>query len=277
MRRQEDIQPKRTFQRGVFSVIPQILYEVSQHLSEKRLALPSTGADARSDSAVAEGTIVTSLLNAGNKEWGIYSPNVDSKNNRSWYDVKIGDLFVDIKITTLDTRDNTNAKAAIFYLLTGLDLDNFVLKTQEKYYFKDLKTYEIPDEHRDYYYLVINKRDTTDIFPVSLKGIKDIAPNPSNPPFQARFDNCREPVQRTWEEAKNFLLNVWAESVQRKIKSLGDGMWAHYPEYFFSKNEGLVDRKKESELYSFPENSVDIAHAMFRATGRKFDKKGNNK
>lgn len=256
-------------------MIPQILFEVSQHLSERKLVLPSTGTDARSDSAVAEGTIVTSLLNAGNKEWGIYSPNVDSKNNRSWYDVKIGDLFVDIKITTLDTRDNTNAKAAIFYLLTGLDLDEFEFKHQEKPYFNDLKKHENPDEHRDYYYLVINKRDTSDIFPVSLKGIKDIAPNPSNPPFQARFNNCRHPVQRTWEEAKNFLLSVWAESVRRKIRSLGDGMWTHYPEYFLPVRDGLVDKKGESEAYPLLENSMDLAHAMFRATGRKFDNQGN--
>ncbi|RKV31241.1 restriction endonuclease [Helicobacter pylori] len=66
--------------------------------------------------------------------------------------------------------------------------------------------------NRDYYFLIINKNDPKDIFINSLKGIQTLQPN--NLPFQCKWDNNREIVQRDFIESKNFILSALAKSVK---------------------------------------------------------------
>ncbi|MFP6045981.1 restriction endonuclease, partial [Helicobacter pylori] len=58
---------------------------------------------------------------------------------------------------------------------------------------------------------IINKNDPKDIFINSLKGIQTLQPN--NLPFQCKWDNNREIVQRNFIESKNFILSALAKSV----------------------------------------------------------------
>ena len=85
---------------------------------------------------------------------------------------------------------------------------------QAKNFFKDMKRLEDPDEEKDYYYLIVNKLDPEDVFIVSLKGIRHCHPASNNPPFQANWGKCREPVVRSWAEAKEFLLDSGASQLQ---------------------------------------------------------------
>lgn len=67
---------------------------------------------------------------------------------------------------------------------------------------------------RDYYFLIINKNDPKDIFINSLKGIQTLQPN--NLPFQCKWDNNREIIQRDFDGSKNFILSALAKSVTLK-------------------------------------------------------------
>lgn len=208
-------------------MIPQILLDVQDYLRSIEIRLPSGGSDGRSDSSVAETTIIQHIQNSG--KWHSYSPNIAGATNRHWYDIQIEDYYVDIKISECLRNDNTNAKGAIYWLLTG-QTERHPIPTNK--FFSSMSKNENPDEDRDYYYLVVNKNNTKDIFIVSLKGINVIKPNNNNPPFQAQWDKSREPISRTWQEAKDYLLNTWAISIKKAIKIHSKGMPDFYPKYF---------------------------------------------
>ncbi len=214
-------------------MIPQDLIDAADYLKGKTadinaLIADTEGRDARVASAILEDGIVD-LLQAANR-WEVISPNLAGTNNRSWYDCKINDCFCNIKISELKTNDNTNAKMAIYYLLTGQE--PIGISDKNKYIFALMKKNESPDKNRDYYYFVVNKADPADIFPVSLRGLAHYVPNPTNQPFQSNWDSCRTPVTRTWQEAKEFLLTQWATSISRNIANETMGMPTSYPEYF---------------------------------------------
>lgn len=70
------------------------------------------------------------------------------------------------------------------------------------------------------------------MFVVSLKGIFEIKPNANNLPFQANWGKCKnKDVNRTWNEARKYLLSVWADSAQKAIDKYSH-MKMIYPEFF---------------------------------------------
>lgn len=213
-------------------MIPSTLQEVVDYLKSQIIVLPSGSGDGRTDSTFAE-THIVKMLKEANK-WNIYSPNKETNNNRAWYDVKIDGLYIDIKVSRCAGNDNTQAKKAIYYLLTGNENVESIPERGDAF-FQMMKENENPDEIRDYYYLVINKNDTNDIFAISLKGITDCSIAPNNPPFQVNWNKNRIPTERNWEEAKAYLLGTWAKSLKQLIKLRMGGMPEYYPEFFTSK------------------------------------------
>lgn len=212
------------------SLIPIVLEEAAEYLRQQHMILPSGGGDSRGDSSAGESTVIQMLQNA--QKWNIVGSNVGRSTNRAPYDMELEGLLVDVKISSLSGTDNTNAKSAIFYLLTG-QTDHPV---HTKDFWEKLRDSEIPDEDRDFYYLIVNKSNTSDVFVVSLKHITEVVINPRNQPFQANWDNCRHPTERTWQEAKQYLLGMWAKSIHREADLLNKGMPTYYPD-IFDKNK----------------------------------------
>ena len=165
-------------------MIPPVLQDVVEYLISQNIVLPTGGGDGRTDSSIAEDMIVELLRQSG--RWRIYSPKQEIGHNRAWYDVSINDLFCDIKISKCTANDNAQAKKAIYYLLTG-DRETERVPEQHSDFFRTMRENEDPDEDRDYYYLVINKTDTSDIFIVNLKGIAVCNSAPNNMPFQVNW------------------------------------------------------------------------------------------
>ena len=222
-------------------MIPRIFKEITQHLKDEGITLVSGGADGRLDSAASESKIISALQNKPNSNWQVITPN--TKNNRSWYDftctnTKTGDkYYCDIKISdfTHKSSDNMNAKKPIYWLLTGKNPEK--VPDQNAPFFKSMKDNENLEEDRDFYYLVINKNKTKDIFVVSLKNINPdgVISNHNNPPIQANWNKCRKEVKRDMQEAKDFLLDRWAHSITRHLEILKGAMPKYYPEYFKGK------------------------------------------
>ena len=210
-------------------MIPKPLLEVAEYLKVSPVFLTKSAYDSRADSGESEGHVIQALQNA--RRWDVYSPNIGQKNNRAWYDVKIDGYYCNIKISACGSNDNTNAKKAIYYFLTGNENVESVPNQDEKF-FQMMKENEREDETRDYYYLIVNKNNTNDIFFVSLKGITNCIPAPNNLPFQVNWGCARESEQRTWKEARQYLLGMWAESIERLISLRNEGMPASYPEFF---------------------------------------------
>ena len=206
-------------------LIPSALKAAAEYLEQQKMTLPS-GGDSRGDSSAGKSIVIQVLQNA--QQWNIVGRNVGRSTNRTLYDMEFEGMLVNVKISSLTGHYNTIAKSAIFYLLTG-ETNH---PTHTKPFWETLRDRETPDEARDFYYLIVNKSDTSDVFAVSLKHIAEVIPNPSNQPFQANWGNCRQPAERTWQEAKQYLLGMWAKSIHRKAELLNEGMPAHYPEIF---------------------------------------------
>ena len=225
-------------------MIPKDLQEVAEYLRGANFTLPTTGTDGRTDSNVGEERVISALQDeASDRGWVIKSSNFSRTDNRSWYDVKINGHYCNIKISRCNgNADNANAKKAIYYFITGDEGSN--VTSRESVFFQRLKEKENPDEERDYFYLIVNKSDTGDVFFVSLKGLETCSPNPRNMPFQVVWEKNRTTVKRTWDEAREFLLGKYADCFKGLARLTLEGMPKHYPEFF---DDGDIDFRKKNE------------------------------
>ncbi len=187
-------------------MIPTQLNEIAEFLKTNPYHLSQPLQDGRLNSSINEEEILNTIKD--------YFP-IQLPKAREWWDFSFeeNDIFypVNIKTTTTKTADNLNGKLGIYYALCGLlpEFNNEI--AWEKYFqklHKDLGT----NTNRDYYFLIINKNDPKDIFINSLKGIQTLQPN--NLPFQCKWDNNREIVQRDFDGSKNSILSALAKSVK---------------------------------------------------------------
>jgi hypothetical protein len=64
----------------------------------------------------------------------------------------------------------------------------------------------------------------------ALKGLQSLVPNGNNLPFQCNWTENTQYKSRTFEEAKDFLLTNFAESIRGRI-AIGDDFKANFPAY----------------------------------------------
>ena len=188
--------------------IPKILTDISDYLISKKIELSSEFEDGRVNSAVNEDEI----LNIIAAKFDIQNPRA-----RNWFDFAIeneGVFYpVNIKITDTAHADNLNCKLGIYYALTGV-LPNFPNEIRWLSYFDKVKNNLGTNESKDYYFLVCNKNNPSDVFVNSLKGLQKLQENGNNLPFQCKWDINREFQNRSFDEAKDFILSVFGASIK---------------------------------------------------------------
>ena len=117
-----------------------------------------------------------------------------------WYDLLLYDRMygwipINIKSTTMKSKDNTGNLAMCVYAYTDeyLNLDkNYHNATMSKLLFQKLKFKKYNLSYKkDYYFIVINKTDTQDIVVNSVKGLTKLSPNINNLPYQVCWDKNR--------------------------------------------------------------------------------------
>ncbi|WRA05450.1 restriction endonuclease [Helicobacter pylori] len=186
-------------------MIPTQLNEIAEFLKTNPYNLSQPLQDGRLNSSVNEEEILNTIKD--------YFP-IQLPKAKEWWDFSFeeNDIFypVNIKTTTTKTADNLNGKLGIYYALCGL-VPEFNNEIAWEKYFQKLHKDLGKNTNRDYYFLIINKNDPKDIFINSLKGIQTLQPN--NLPFQCKWDNNREIVQRNFTESKNSILSALAKSV----------------------------------------------------------------
>ncbi|GAA7503843.1 hypothetical protein JP0006_10960 [Helicobacter pylori] len=198
-------------------MIPTQLNEIAKFLKTNPYNLSQPLQDGRLNSSVNE----EEILNAIKHFFPIQLPKA-----REWWDFSFeeNDIFYPVNITTTKTADNLNCKLGIYYALCGL-LPTFNNEIAWEKYFQKLHKDLGKNTNRDYYFLIINKNDSKDIFINSLKGIQTLQPN--NLPFQCKWDNNRGIIQRDFDGSKNFILSALAESV--KLRS---SIYLKFKEFF---------------------------------------------
>jgi len=200
------------------SVEERVLQRVCDLLSGHHPELSANLRDGRINSAMNEDEILDIVDEFVRRDetlvgWGV---TANRPETREWYDVMLnvsGTLVpVNVKVTALGGADNLNCKLGIYWALTGRvpDFNNGIPWGE---YFRRLSAALIPENGRDYYFLIVNKQDTSDVFFTSLKQIPVLVPNGNNLPFQCSWGRNRERCKRSETEACRYVLRQFAKSI----------------------------------------------------------------
>lgn len=203
-------------------IMPKELNEIAAFLKGENIKLAARNRDGRINSSFNE----TQVLNILAKRFKIEIPR-----SRGWFDFAIQEKKfypVNIKITDTTHADNLNCKLGLYYALSGI-MPSFPNETGWKEYFEFLKR-DLHRNDKDYYFLVINKQNSQDIFLNSLRSLAVLQPNGNNLPFQCKWDANREPLERSFEKAVKFLLICFAVSVKQRAEIYFD-FKKHFHEY----------------------------------------------
>jgi hypothetical protein len=207
--------------------LPLILYMVQQYLQTNSLKLNHTNKDGRVNSSLDEEIIIDVLKKKYSKQMRI--PNI-----RMWYDILLYDRMygwipINIKSTTMKSKDNTGNLAMCVYTYTdeNLILDkNYNNGIMSKLLFQKLKFKKYNKIYKkDYYFIVINKNNINDIIINSVKGLTTLSPNINNLPFQVCWDKNRtyqyQPLYKTIQKFIDCLKinnpgwkNIFMNSIQ---------------------------------------------------------------
>lgn len=169
--------------------------------------------DGRVNSITDEDTVIDLLVEKYGEE------NVEKPAARCWWDVKLFGYFLNIKSSdfTKGASDNFSSKAAILYALTDLPEDK-VNTTSWKKFQDALANHSGTENNRNYYIIVVDK-STRKVYLQSLKSLQKLTPNGNNLPFQIKWADNTQPVQRDYRQAYEFLVESYKESVRRKINA----------------------------------------------------------
>ena len=178
-----------------------ILDNICNYLKKQNINLSSQQNDGRVNSILNEDEILKIIEQKF---------EIDIPSARDWADFYIDKIPVNIKITTTNTADNASSKKGLYYALTGQIYQG---NNQWEDYLKQLKQ-NIKDTDKDYYFLVINKNNTKDIFINSLKQISTLQPNGNNLPFQIKWCDNKTMNPKSFEKVKNLLLGTLGQSIK---------------------------------------------------------------
>lgn len=177
------------------------LKKICDYLKTLNFQLSSHQNDGRINSIINEDEVLKLIENKF---------NIDVPQARNWSDFYISNIPVNIKITTTNTADNASSKNGLYFALTG---EIYYGNGQWDNYLKLLKE-NLKDTEKDYYFLIINKQDTNDIFINSLKNIFTLQPNGNNLPFQIKWCDNKKLHQKSWAETKALLLGALGKSLE---------------------------------------------------------------
>jgi len=176
--------------------LPLIMYKIQKHLKAQAFQFSKQNEDGRINSCSDEDEIIKLLVTK-------FGDKIKKPKIRMWYDVLVLDnmygwLPVNIKTTTLQTSDNTGNLAMCVYAYTNELLNIHKDKSYEngkmsEILFDKLKKKEYNKiNKKDYYFIVLNKTDASDVIVNSVKGLSVLTPNINNLPFQVNWSKNKE-------------------------------------------------------------------------------------
>lgn len=187
--------------------LPLIMYKIKKYLTTQGFKFSTINEDGRINSCIDENEVINLLIEK-------FAERIKKPPIRMWYDILAFDYMygwvpINIKTTTTVTNDNTGNLAMCVYAYTNEILDIHTNKSYGNGKMSDIlftklknKNYNTSNK-KDYYFIVLNKTDASDIIVNSVKGLTVLTPNINNLPFQV----C-------WNKNKSFKY----ENINKKIK-----------------------------------------------------------
>lgn len=176
--------------------LPLIMYKMQNYLKSKAFSFSTQNEDGRINSCIDENEVIKLLIEK-------FGEKIKKPRIRMWYDILVFDYMVgwvpiNIKTTTTKTSDNTGNLAMCVYAYTNEMLDIHRVKSYENgkmsvVLFDKLKNKGYnKNSKKDYYFVVLNKTNASDIIVNSVKGLSVLTSNINNLPFQVNWDKNRE-------------------------------------------------------------------------------------
>lgn len=206
--------------------IPKILIDITNYLREKKIEISDkVEGEGRGGSLKDEGSIKRILF-----EHEIFKNHIIDEAARKFGDMIVLDYDnttrhpVNIK-TSIGSTDNCFSKAGIVYAFTSLH-DTEIQKSMNFKKMNELiKTHGKDIPNRDYWFLCVDKNDSSNVLVRGAKQINNwtVNINPSNV-LQINWtkEKSLPPKHRTYEEALNVIMSGIKKSLQ--------GFWANIPE-----------------------------------------------
>lgn len=177
--------------------------------------------DGRITSAVKEVEYLDQLeqrLLESNPDFRIERPKA-----RHWYDVRINDIPINLKLTTGGT-DNAFNKVAIVYSISGEEIVKKNMNFNKWFeYLKGVSKKVVRDRASEYHYLVLNKESGELLF----KSIFDIHSYKSNPCNDMQINWAQEFLHldhKTGDEDYKNKVRELLKTVQKSVKQLISSM-----------------------------------------------------
>lgn len=176
--------------------LPLIMYKIKKYLELQAFGFSTQNEDGRVNSCLDEPKVIEMLIEK-------FSEKIKKPKCRMWYDILALDYMygwvpINIKTTTTRTADNVGNFALCVYAYTDEILDIHTDKSYDngkmchilfdKFKNKKYNT----NNKKDYYFIVLNKTDASDIIVNSVKGLTILRPNINNLPFQVNWSKNRE-------------------------------------------------------------------------------------
>ena len=190
-------------------MFPKELKSAVEYLNTLAIEVNEDHEDGRVNSIADEDTIIDLLIER-------YGDAVEKPKARCWWDLKLFGHATNIKSSNFNSGDNFSSKLALLYALTDIPEEEIKANSWKSFQEK-LKNHK-GENNRDYYIIVLSKLDKK-VYLQSLKSLRKINSNGNNLPFQINWGNNTEPVERTYLQAYNFLIECYKESVLKKITS----------------------------------------------------------
>jgi len=212
--------------------LPLIMYKIKKYLEFQEFEFSDKNEDGRINSCIDEDKVIKLLIEK-------FGDKIKKPKIRMWYDILAFDYMYDwipinIKTTTTTTSDNTGNLAMCVYSYTNKILDIHRDKSYENGKMSDIlfdklknKKYNTNNK-KDYYFIVLNKTDSSDIIINSIKGLTILTPNINNLPFQIN-----------WSKNKNFKY----KNINKNVKMFIDCLQKPKPSWkeIFMTNIRTID------------------------------------
>ena len=175
--------------------LPLIMYKIKKYLKSLVFQFCQQNEDGRINSCIDEDEVIKLLIEK-------FGEKIKKPEKRHWYDILAFDniygwIPINIKTTTTKTSDNTGNFAMCVYAYTdeilNIDMDkSYDNGEMSDIHFTKLKNKKYNTSNKkDYYFIVLNKNNASDIIVNSIKGLTILTPNINNLPFQVCWDKNR--------------------------------------------------------------------------------------
>ena len=211
--------------------LPLIMYKIQNYLKSQTFQFSTQNEDGRINSCTDEDGVIKLLFDK-------FGEKIKKPKKRMWYDILAFDSMygwipINIKTTTTMTSDNTGNLAMCVYVYTDEILDIHRDKSYENGKMSDIlfnklknKKYNTSNK-KDYYFIVLNKTDASDIIVNSVKGLTILTPNINNLPFQICWDKNRSfKYENINKKVKQFIECLqkprpsWHETFMSNVRTL---------------------------------------------------------